>query len=84
MTALQRKDAENFLTGVIFATSDTEIDVVLWKMTLYALTSKVQKQGPKMFYKKGFLKNVAKFTGKHLCQSVFNKVAGLRVLIILK
>ena len=31
-----------------------------------------------MFYKKGVLKNFAKFTGKHLCQSLFlNKVAGL-------
>ena len=30
--------------------------------------------------KKGVLKNFAKFTGKHLCQSLFfNKVAGLRV-----
>ena len=29
--------------------------------------------------KKGVLKNAAKFTGKHLCQSLFfNKVAGLR------
>ena len=28
--------------------------------------------------KKGILKNVTKFTGKHLCQSLFfNKVAGL-------
>ena len=32
-----------------------------------------------MFYKKGVLKNFAKFTGKQLCQSLFfNKVAGLR------
>ena len=32
-----------------------------------------------MFCKKGVLRNVAKFTGKHLCQSLFlNKVAGLR------
>ena len=32
-----------------------------------------------MFYKKGVLKNFAKFTGKHLCQSLFfNKVASLR------
>ena len=31
-----------------------------------------------MFCKKGALKNLAKFTGKHLCQSLFfNKVAGL-------
>ena len=29
--------------------------------------------------KKGVLRNFAKFTGKHLCQSLFfNKVAGLR------
>ena len=32
-----------------------------------------------MFYKKGVLRNFTKFTGKHLCQSLFfNKVAGLR------
>ena len=27
--------------------------------------------------RKGVLRNVAKFTGKHLIQSLFNKVAGL-------
>ena len=32
-----------------------------------------------VFCKKGFLKNFTKFTGKHLCQSLFfNKVAGLQ------
>ena len=32
-----------------------------------------------LFYKKGVLRNFAKFTGKDLCQSLlFNKVAGLR------
>ena len=32
----------------------------------------------KVFYKKGALKNFAKFTGKRLCQSLFfDKVAGL-------
>ena len=36
---------------------------------------------PKVFYKKGVLRNFAKFTGKHLCQSLFfNKVAGLLLL----
>ena len=31
-----------------------------------------------VFYEKGVLRNFAKFTGKHLCQSLFfNKVAGL-------
>ena len=30
-----------------------------------------------VFFKKGFMKNFEKFTGKHLCQSFFlNKVAG--------
>ena len=38
-----------------------------------------QKQPPEVFYKKGVLKNFAKFTGKHLCQTLFfNKVAGRR------
>ena len=33
---------------------------------------------PEAFCKKGVLRNFAKFTGKHLCQSLFlNKVAGL-------
>ena len=34
-----------------------------------------QKQPPDVFYKKGVLKNFAKFTGKHLCQILFlNKI----------
>ena len=37
-----------------------------------------------MFYKKGVLGNFAKFTGKHLRQSlIFNKLAGLRPNFIL-
>ena len=33
---------------------------------------------PEVFCKKGVLRNYAKFTGKHLCNSLFlNKVAGL-------
>ena len=35
--------------------------------------------------KKGVLRNFAKFTGKHMCQSLFfNKVAGLRPATLLK
>ena len=35
--------------------------------------------------KKGVLRNFAKFTGKHLCQSLFlNKVAGLTPATLLK
>ena len=34
---------------------------------------------PEVFCKRGVLKNFSKFTGKHLCQSLFlDKVAGLR------
>ena len=37
----------------------------------------VQRQPPEVFYKKGVLRNFAKFTGKHLCQSLFfNKIVG--------
>ena len=39
----------------------------------------------KCFIRKGLLRNFAKFTGKHLCQSHFlNKVAGLRPRTLLK
>ena len=35
---------------------------------------------PEVFCKKGILRNFARFTGKHLCQSLFfNKVAGLLI-----
>ena len=38
-----------------------------------------------MFYKKGVLRNFARFTGKHLCQGLFlNKVAGLKPATLLK
>ena len=37
-----------------------------------------QNQPPEVFYKKGVIKNLAKFKGKHLCQGLFfNKVTGL-------
>ena len=40
---------------------------------------------PEVFPKKSVLKKFAKFTAKHLCQSLFfNKVAGLRPVTLLK
>ena len=40
---------------------------------------------PEVFCEKGVLKNSTKFTGKHLCQSLFfNKVAGFKPAILLK
>ena len=40
---------------------------------------------PEVFCKNGVLRNFAKFTRKHLCQSLFfNKIAGLRPATLLK
>ena len=40
---------------------------------------------PEVFCRKGVLRNFAKFTGKHLCQSLFfSKVAGLACNFIKK
>ena len=44
-----------------------------------------RRSRPEVFCKKGVLRNFTKFTGKHLCQSLFfNKVAGLRTATLLK
>ena len=44
-----------------------------------------QKEPPEMFCKKGVFKNFVKFTGKHLCQSLFfNEIASLRPATLLK
>ena len=44
-----------------------------------------QKQPSEVFCKKGVLGNFAKFTGKHMCQSLFfNEVAGSRPATLLK
>ena len=43
----------------------------------------IQKQN--MFFKTGVLEHFAKFTGKHLCQSLFfNKVAGAPATLLKK
>ena len=40
-----------------------------------------QKQSSRGVLEKGVLRNFVKFTGKHLCQSLFfNKVAGLNFI----
>ena len=47
--------------------------------------TKVRSSRPEVFCKKGVFRNFAKFTGKHLCQSLFfTKVAGLRPVTLLK
>ena len=48
-------------------------------------STKIRSSRPEVFCEKGVLRNFAKFTGKHLCQSLFfNKVAGLRPATLLK
>ena len=45
----------------------------------------IRSSHQRCFVIKGVLRNFAKFTGKHLCQSlIFNKVAGLSHVILLK
>ena len=47
--------------------------------------NKIRSSHRRCSAKKGILRNFAKFTGKHLCQSLyFNKVAGLRHATLLK
>ena len=41
------------------------------------MVAMVEKQSPEVFCKKGFLKNVANFTGKHLCQSLFFRASNV-------
>ena len=42
-------------------------------------TIKNRSSRPEVFFEKAVLRNFAKFTGKHLRQSLFNKVAGLQM-----
>ena len=52
-----------------------------YKYEVHSSTSSL----PEVFCKKGGLKNFAKFIKKQLCQSLFfNKVAGVRPVILLK
>ena len=49
------------------------------------VTIQSSSSGPEVFCKKGVFRNFIKFTGKHLCQSLFfNKIAGLRPQTLFK
>ena len=57
--------------------------VFLWEPSWLTIQefifSKGRSSRPKMFCKKGVLRNITKFAGKHLYQSlIFNKVAGFK------
>ena len=58
----------------------SEISGIFSKIFLSLLNLKIRRSSrPEVFCKKAVLRNFAKFTGKHLCQSLFlNKVLGHR------
>ena len=57
----------------------TFVLVIIRRIYLY------KSSRPEVFFKKGVLKNFTKFTGKHLCQSLFfNKVAGRPATLLKK
>ena len=58
----------------------------LFRWSLFnSLKANVRSSHRRCSMKKGILKNLSKFTEKHLCQSLFfNKVAGLGPAILLK
>ena len=50
-------------------------------LCFFSLGSVIRSSRPDVFCENGVLRNFAKFTGKHLCQSLFfNKVAGAPTL----
>ena len=54
-------------------------DWLVLQMVLVLQIRTVRSSRPELFCEKRVLRNFSKFTGKHLCQSLFfNKVAGLR------
>ena len=80
--------SENFFYLSLARCKNQSIDLqcALIGWFLYALSSfwkvssnKLQKQPPEVLYKRRVLENCVKFSGKHLCQSLFfNKVEHLR------
>ena len=68
-----------------WATSATAINknfsLLLTVLAVFDIIVYIQKQPPEVFYKKGVLRNFAKFTRKHLCQNLlFNKVRSATLL----
>ena len=66
--------------NILIAIFDSGIDpgaagLEVWVFSFFLL----RKQPPEKFYKNAVLKNLAKRTEKHLCRSLFDKVAGLRL-----
>ena len=66
--------------------SETEDTIsLLDHLVLVLILTHFRSSRPEVFFKKGVLRNFAKFTGKHLCYRLFfNKVVGLKPATLLK
>ena len=66
----------------------TSLDSCIWNINFVSTKLCINfywSSRPKKFFKKVVLRNLTKFTGKHLCQSLFfNKVAGFSLQLYLK
>ena len=70
------------LTWDTFRTNHSE---KFWEISSFKCSDILKKQSPEVFCKKDGLINFAKFTRKHLCQSLCcNKVTYLRVLFLIR
>ena len=82
-TYLTSVDAE---TGAPMKVKEFNVDSVIywWTGKMFVEWQRIPTEGKtgvickkEVFFKKGILKNIVKFTGRHLCQSLFfNKVVG--------
>ena len=73
------KDANSlYLYVLVLTLMQTRIHNLFLKFSIVLRENKYCKSSrPDVFCEKGVLRNYAKFTGKHVCQSLFfNKVAG--------
>ena len=74
------------LLSVFLYTLDTFLEIFYhFSEKEINVTFSFRSSRSELFCKKGFLKNFAKFTGKHVCQSLFfNRVADLRPATLFK
>ena len=62
-----------------------KLSICFYNTHVYKDPSDYRNSLPEVFCRKGALRNFSKFTGKHLCQSLyFNKVSGLGAETLLK
>ena len=75
-----------YFYSIIFNWEKTKFSKTLGKIVVPPedFPTLVQKQPQEVFYKKSVLKKVAKFTRKHLCQSLQNRVNFIKKVNLVK